>query len=94
VGVDPEPTPEDPNPKLTLLREEFACAGSSNGDNNVSDPFFLELIDASSEGEIKRRDLYDDVPLLTTVDPQHLLSPWAKGPVVWRGDAAGRGGAR
>jgi len=31
-GVDPEPTPEDPTPKLTRLRNEFsATAGDEDG---------------------------------------------------------------
>lgn len=87
-GVDPEPTPEDPHPKLTRLRREFACMGSGDSDGNVWDPFALELINASLESDIKRRDLYDGAPLLTTLDPQRLLSPWAKGPVALCGDAA------
>lgn len=87
-GVDPEPTPEDPTPKLTRLRKEFACTGSGDDDGNVWDPFALELINASSEDDIKRRDLYDGAPLLTTLDPQRLVSPWAKGPVALCGDAA------
>eukprot|EP00584_Thalassiosira_punctigera_P018438 CAMPEP_0172553380 /NCGR_PEP_ID=MMETSP1067-20121228/50498_1 /TAXON_ID=265564 ORGANISM="Thalassiosira punctigera, Strain Tpunct2005C2" /NCGR_SAMPLE_ID=MMETSP1067 /ASSEMBLY_ACC=CAM_ASM_000444 /LENGTH=623 /DNA_ID=CAMNT_0013341557 /DNA_START=204 /DNA_END=2075 /DNA_ORIENTATION=- len=87
-GVDPEPTPEDPHPKLTRLRKEFACTGSGDDDGNVWDDFALELINASSEEDIKRRDLYDGAPLLTTFDPQRLLSPWAKGPVALCGDAA------
>jgi zeaxanthin epoxidase len=87
-GVDPKPTPEDPHPKLTRLRKEFACTGNGDADGNVWDPFALELINASSEEDIKRRDLYDGAPLLTTLDPQRLLSPWAKGPVALCGDAA------
>jgi len=87
-GVDLEPTLEDPNPKLTRLRQEFSDVGKGDGDGNVWDPFALELINASSEGEIKRRDLYDGAPLLATLDPQRLLSPWAKGPVALCGDAA------
>jgi len=87
-GVDPEPTPEDPHPKLTRLRKEFACTGDGDDDGNVWDPFALELINASTEDLIKRRDLYDGAPLLTTLDPQRLLSPWAKGPVALCGDAA------
>jgi len=87
-GVDPEPTPEDPTPKLTRLRKEFAAVGSGgDADDNEWDPFALELINASSEDDIKRRDLYDGAPLLTTTDPQRLLSPWAKGPVALCGDA-------
>jgi zeaxanthin epoxidase len=88
-GVDPEPTPEDPTPKLTRLRKEFAAVGSGgDADGNEWDPFALELINASSEEDIKRRDLYDGAPLLATTDPQRLLSPWAKGPVALCGDAA------
>lgn len=87
-GVDPEPTPEDPNPKLTRLRKEFAELGTGgDADGNEWDPFALELINASSEEDIKRRDLYDGAPLLATTDPQRLLSPWAKGPVALCGDA-------
>jgi len=87
-GVDPEPTPEDPTPKLTRLRKEFAAVGSSGDvDGNEWDPFALELINASSEDDIKRRDLYDGAPLLATTDPQRLLSPWAKGAVALCGDA-------
>jgi len=88
-GVDLEPTPEDPHPKLTRLRKEFAELGTGGDqDGNEWDPFALELINASSEDDIKRRDLYDGAPLLTTLDPQRLLSPWAKGPVALCGDAA------
>ena len=88
-GVDPEPTPEDPHPKLTRLRKEFAALGSGgDADGNEWDPFALELINASSEEDIKRRDLYDGAPLLTTLDPQRLLSPWAKGSVALCGDAS------
>ena len=87
-GVDLEPTPEDPTPKLTRLRKEFACSGDGDADGNVWDDFALELINASSEDDIKRRDLYDGAPLLATVDPQRLLSPWAKGPVAICGDAS------
>jgi zeaxanthin epoxidase len=88
-GVDLEPTAEDPNPKLTRLRKEFATLGSGGDqDGNEWDPFALELINASSEVDIKRRDLYDGAPLLATLDPQRLLSPWAKGPVALCGDAA------
>ena len=87
-GVDPEPTPEDPTPKLTRLRKEFAASGAGDPDGNVWDPFALELINASSEEDIKRRDLYDGAPLLATVDPRRLLNPWARGPVAICGDAA------
>ena len=87
-GVDPEPTEEDPTPKLTRLRKEFAATGAGDADGNVWDPFALELIEAAEEGDIKRRDLYDGAPLLATLEPQRLLSPWAKGPVALCGDAA------
>jgi len=86
-GVDPEPTAEDPTPKLTRLRKEFSDT-MGDADGNVWDPFALELINASSEDDIKRRDLYDGAPLLATLDPQRLVSPWAKGPVALCGDAA------
>ena len=86
-GVDPEPTADDPHPKLTRLRKEFSdTAGDADG--NVWDPFALELINAADEADIKRRDLYDGAPLLATLDPQRLVSPWAKGPVALCGDAA------
>lgn len=86
-GVDPEPTPEDPHPKLTRLRKEFSSS-DGDADGNVWDPFALELINAATEDDIKRRDLYDGAPLLATLNPQRLLSPWAKGPVALCGDAA------
>jgi len=86
-GVDPEPTADDPTPKLTRLRKEFSDS-LGDADGNVWDPFALELINASDEADIKRRDLYDGAPLLATLDPQRLLSPWAKGPVALCGDAA------
>mmetsp|Transcript_29014 Transcript_29014/g.85843 ORF Transcript_29014/g.85843 Transcript_29014/m.85843 type:complete len:622 (-) Transcript_29014:109-1974(-) len=86
-GVDEVPTPEDPTPKLTRLRKEFACTGTGDQDGNVWDQFALELIEASSEDDIKRRDLYDGAPLLTTFDPRRLLNPWARGPVALCGDA-------
>lgn len=67
-GVDPEPTEEDPHPKLTRLRKEFSDT-VGDADGNVWDPFALELINASAEEDIKRRDLYDGAPLLATLDP-------------------------
>ena len=87
-GVDPEPTAEEPNPKLARLRREFCDAepGDQNGD--VWDPFALELINATPEADIKRRDLYDGAPLLDTWDPRRWLAPWSKGPVAICGDAA------
>ena len=87
-GVDPEPTAEEPNPKLARLRREFCDTepGDQNGD--VWDPFALELINATPEADIKRRDLYDGAPLLDTWDPRRWLAPWSKGPVAICGDAA------
>lgn len=87
-GVDPEPSAEDPHPKLTRLRKEFACTGEGDQDGNVWDPFALELINAASEDDIKRRDLYDGAPLLATTDLRRWWNPWAKGPVAICGDAA------
>ena len=52
------------------------------------DPFALELINATPEADIKRRDLYDGAPLLDTWDPRRWLAPWSKGPVAICGDAA------
>jgi len=86
-GVDPEPTEDDPHPKLTRLRKEFSDL-EGDADGNVWDSFALELINAADEADIKRRDLYDGAPLLATLDPQRLISPWAKGPVALCGDAA------
>jgi len=60
--------------------------GDQNGD--VWDDFALELINATPEGDIKRRDLYDGAPLLDTLDPKRLLSPWSDGHVAICGDAA------
>lgn len=79
-GVDPEPTPENPNPKLTRLLEEFSNVepGDKNGD--VWDDFAHELLNASPEETIKRRDLYDGTPL--------VAKGWAKGQVCICGDAA------
>jgi len=86
-GFDEEPTADNPTPKLTRLRNEFSDT-IGDADGNIWDPFALELINASDEADIKRRDLYDGAPLLATLDPQRLLSPWAKGPVALCGDAA------
>ena len=58
-GVDPEPTEEDPNPKLTRLRKEFSNRPEGDQNGDVWDDFALELIDATPECDIKRRDLYD-----------------------------------
>lgn len=79
-GVDPEPTPENPTPKLTRLLEEFNNMepGDKNGD--VWDNFAHELLRASPEETIKRRDLYDGAPLVS--------KGWTKGQVAICGDAA------
>jgi zeaxanthin epoxidase len=79
-GVDPEPTPENPTPKLTRLLQEFNHEepGDQNGD--VWDDFAYELFKATPEEDIKRRDLYDGSPL--------LMQGWSKGQVAICGDAA------
>mmetsp|Transcript_19398 Transcript_19398/g.50551 ORF Transcript_19398/g.50551 Transcript_19398/m.50551 type:complete len:600 (-) Transcript_19398:42-1841(-) len=89
-GVDPEPTPENPTPKLDRLRREFANgdAYACDQDGKVWDGFALELVDATPEEDIKRRDLYDGAPLLATWDPKRWLAPWAAGRVAICGDAA------
>lgn len=77
-GVDPEPTPENPTPKLNRLLYEFNNQepGDKNGD--VWDGFAHELLQATPEESIKRRDLYDGAPL--------LMRGWARGPVAICGD--------
>jgi len=89
-GVDPEPTPENPTPKLDRLRKEFADgnAFACDQDGKVWDGFALELVEATPEEDIKRRDLYDGAPLLATWDPRRWWSPWASGRVAICGDAA------
>lgn len=79
-GVDPEPTPENPTPKLTRLLNEFNkdAPGDANGD--IWDEFAHELLTATKEEDIKRRDLYDGSPL--------LFKGWNKGQVAICGDAA------
>jgi len=79
-GVDPEPTSENPTPKLTRLLNEFnnIAPGDKNGD--VWDGFAHELLKASPEESIKRRDLYDGAPLIT--------KGWTNGQVAICGDAA------
>lgn len=79
-GVDEEATEDNPNPKLSRLLNEFNNAepGDKNGD--VWDDFAHELLKASPEKDIKRRDLYDGAPLLE--------KGWTKGPVAICGDAA------
>lgn len=79
-GVDPEPTPEQPNPKLARLLNEFNNdePGDKNGD--VWDDFAHELFRATPEQSIKRRDLYDGAPLVSR--------GWTRGQVAICGDAA------
>jgi zeaxanthin epoxidase len=79
-GVDPEPTKDNPNPKLTRLLKEFNHLepGDQNGD--VWDDFAHELFSATPEKDIKRRDLYDGAPL--------LAQGWTRGQVAICGDAA------
>jgi zeaxanthin epoxidase len=79
-GVDPEPTDDNPTPKLTRLLKEFNNVepGDQNGD--VWDDFAHELFRATPEADIKRRDLYDGSPL--------LQKGWTRGPVAICGDAA------
>jgi zeaxanthin epoxidase len=79
-GVDPEPTSENPTPKLTRLLNEFNNKepGDQNGD--VWDDFAHELFRSTQEKDIKRRDLYDGAPL--------LAKGWTKGHVAICGDAA------
>ena len=79
-GVDPEPSPENPTPKLTRLLKEFNNEepGDQNGD--VWDDFAHELFRATPEEDIKRRDLYDGAPL--------LMKGWTRGQVAICGDAA------
>ena len=77
-GVDPEATEDNPTPKLNRLLQEFNNQepGDSNGD--VWDDFAHELLRATPEESIKRRDLYDGAPL--------IAKGWARGPVAICGD--------
>jgi len=79
-GVDPEPSDDNPTPKLTRLLNEFNNEepGDKNGD--VWDDFAHELFKATPEKDIKRRDLYDGQPLIT--------KGWTKGQVAICGDSA------
>mgnify|MGYP000026221438 FL=1 len=79
-GVDEKPTEENPEPKLTRLLSEFNNAepGDKNGD--VWDDFAHELLRATPEEQIKRRDLYDGSPL--------LAEKWNRGHVCICGDSA------
>lgn len=79
-GVDPEPTDDNPTPKLNRLLKEFnhKDPGDQNGD--VWDDFAYELFKSTPEEAIKRRDLYDGAPLLS--------KGWTRGQVAICGDAA------
>jgi zeaxanthin epoxidase len=79
-GVDPEPTPERPNPKLDRLLYEFNNMEPGDANGDVWDDFAHELLRATPEKDIKRRDLYDGAPLLT--------KGWTRGHVAICGDAA------
>ena len=81
-GVDPEPTPENPNPKLTRLLNEFNNEEPGDKDGNVWDDFAHELLRATKEEDIKRRDLYDGAPLINPA------KTWSKHQAVILGDAA------
>jgi zeaxanthin epoxidase len=79
-GVDEEPTEDNPDPKLRRLFNEFnhLAPGDQNGD--VWDDFAYELLKATPEANIKRRDLYDGAPLIS--------KGWTRGQVAICGDAA------
>jgi zeaxanthin epoxidase len=79
-GVDEEATEDNPTPKLSRLLNEFNkdAPGDKNGD--VWDEFAHELLVATKEEDIKRRDLYDGSPL--------IAKGWTKGQVAICGDAA------
>lgn len=79
-GVDPEPTEEQPNPKLDRLLNEFNNVEPGDANGDVWDDFAHELLRATPEKDIKRRDLYDGAPLLG--------KGWARGHVAICGDAA------
>jgi len=79
-GVDPEPTPENPNPKLNRLLYEFNNEEPGDRNGDVWDGFAHELLRSTPEEAIKRRDLYDGAPL--------LAKGWARGQVAICGDAA------
>jgi zeaxanthin epoxidase len=82
-GVDEEASEGNPEPKLKRLLSEFNCnePGDANGD--VWDEFATELLAATPESQIKRRDLYDGSPLVPV-----LTKGWTDGPVAICGDAA------
>eukprot|EP00635_Sarcinochrysidales_sp_CCMP3193_P014226 CAMPEP_0118905148 /NCGR_PEP_ID=MMETSP1166-20130328/9301_1 /TAXON_ID=1104430 /ORGANISM="Chrysoreinhardia sp, Strain CCMP3193" /LENGTH=594 /DNA_ID=CAMNT_0006844417 /DNA_START=17 /DNA_END=1801 /DNA_ORIENTATION=+ len=86
-GVDQEPSSaNDFEPKKRRLAEEFAFDSRGDADGNVWDPFAMELIDATPEAQVKRRDLYDGHPLAR--NPRRWLTPWNSDRVALAGDAA------
>lgn len=85
-GVDPSPTSTAPTPKKDRLAREFRHTAPGDADSNVWDTFALELVNATNEIDVKRRDLYDGPPLLR--DPTKWLAPWSSRRVALCGDAA------
>ena len=86
-GVDADPSEANGfEPKKFRLASEFAFADSGDADGNVWDPFAMELIAATPEADVKRRDLYDGHPLAR--NPARWLSPWNSDRVALAGDAA------
>jgi zeaxanthin epoxidase len=85
-GQDADPTAAAPTPKRDRLLAEFSDASPGDGNGDVWDGFARELVEATREAEIKRRDLYDGAPLLR--EPARWLAPWADGCVAIAGDAA------
>jgi zeaxanthin epoxidase len=79
-GVDPEPSADNPTPKLTRLLYEFNNEEPGDANGDVWDDFAHELLRSTSEEDIKRRDLYDGAPLIT--------KGWTRGHVAICGDAA------
>ncbi len=79
-GVDPEPSSDNPNPKLKRLLYEFNDQEPGDRNGDVWDSFASELLKSTPEESIKRRDLYDGPPL--------LFQGWARGHVAVCGDAA------
>jgi zeaxanthin epoxidase len=79
-GVDPEPTPDNPSPKLSRLLYEFNNKEPGDRNGDVWDDFAHELLQSTPEESIKRRDLYDGAPL--------VFQGWTRGHVAICGDAA------
>lgn len=79
-GVDSEPTPQKPTPKLDRLLYEFNNEEPGDRNGDVWDEFAHELLRSTPEEAIKRRDLYDGSPL--------LFQGWNRGHVAICGDAA------